>query len=430
MDLLRKAAALGLVATVACAPTPATQPPRTSAPSRPGVSSGLASAQLEQLVAPIALYPDALVAQILMASTYPLEVVEAARWVRANPSVSGQALEDAMQGQSWDPSVKSLVAFPQVLEMMDQKLDWTTDLGNAFLAEQAAVLDAVQALRARANAAGNLESNAQQTVTVEQTAAGSQPQTIVIQPANPQVVYVPAYDPTYVYGPWPYPAYPPYYWYPPGYVAGSALWFGAGLAVGAALWGGCNWGYGDVDIDVNRYNDFNRTDIKNNRWEHKAEHRKGAQYRDQGVREKYGKSSQGNAQAREQFRGRAEQGRQDIARGDADRYRGQQGERPAGGFDDRGGAGQVREAGRGGSDGSGYDRSGARSRGGAFDGAGNGAEARRQSDRGRSSQASAGSWGGGGRGGASYSGGGSSRGGGGGGGGGGRRGGGGRGGRR
>src|SRR5207342_597176 len=135
-------------------PAPSAKSPRVAAPSgSQGDQQASSTAELEQLVAPIALYPDALVAQILMASTYPLEVVEAARWVKANPSVTGQALENALQSQTWDASVKSLTAFPQVLEMMDQKLDWTTALGNAFLAQQAAVLDAVQVLRARAEAA-------------------------------------------------------------------------------------------------------------------------------------------------------------------------------------------------------------------------------------------------------------------------------------
>src|SRR5262249_15179125 len=144
--------------------------------------------------------------------------------------------------------------------------------------------------------------------------------------------------------------------------------FGIGLAVGAALWGNCNWGGGDVDINVNRYNDFNRTNIDRSKWSHDSSHRKGVQYRDQSVRDRYGKGS-GNAQAREQYRGRAEQGRQDLARGSADRYKGAQGERPGGGRGDYGGAGQVREAQRGG----GYDRQGTGSRGGAFSGMGNGA---------------------------------------------------------
>ena len=289
----------------------------------------LSTEQLQQLVAPIALYPDSLVAQILMASTYPLEVVEAARWVKANPKVTGKALEDALQKQTWDASVKSLTAFPDVLAMMDEKLDWTTDLGDAFLAQQADVMSAVQALRAKAQAAGNLKTTEQQTVTVEQQPAGAQPQTIIIQPANPQVVYVPAYNPATVYGPWPYPAYPPYPYYPPGYaVVGSMISFGVGLAVGSALWGGCNWGGGNVNVNVNRYNNFNHTNINNNNWNHNAANRRGVPYNNQNLNNRYGnRNTQANAQARDQFRGRAEQGRQQINRGDANQFKGQQANR-------------------------------------------------------------------------------------------------------
>ena len=162
--------------------------------------------EIEQLVAPIALYPDALVAQILMATTYPLEVVSAARLVKENPGVKDKALEDALQKQSWDPSVKSLAAFPQVLAMLNEKLDMTQKLGDAFLGQQKEVLDAVQRLRAKAQAAGNLKTSKEQTVETAQEAGTT---VIKIEPANPQVVYVPTYNPATVYGPWPYPAYPP-----------------------------------------------------------------------------------------------------------------------------------------------------------------------------------------------------------------------------
>ena len=166
--------------------------------------------ELEQLVSPIALYPDALLAQILMASTYPLEIVSADRWVKANPNLQDQVLEDALQTQPWDPSVKSLAAFPQVLTMMNDQLDWTQKLGNAFLAQQKDVMDAVQLLRAKVQAQGNLQTTPEQKVIVKQP-AGSQTTVVKIEPASPQVVYVPTYNPTVVYGVWPYPAYPPYY---------------------------------------------------------------------------------------------------------------------------------------------------------------------------------------------------------------------------
>jgi uncharacterized membrane protein YgcG len=284
-------------------------------------------------VAPIALYPDPLLAQVLMASTYPLEIVEAARWQKDNASLKDKALEDALQQQTWDASVKSLTAFPPVLTMMNDKLDWTQKLGDAFLAQQDDVMVAVQRLRAQAKTAGNLESNDQQTVTVEQAPANVQqtvtvegqpapPPTIIkVEPADPQVVYVPTYNPTVVYGAWPYPSYPPYSYYPPGYVAAtSVISFGVGMAVGAALWGGCDWGWGgnnDVNINVNKYNNFNNTNISNNKWQHNVDHRKGVQYRDSATREKFNKAGSRDAQSREAFRGRAEQGRQQIAHGAA-----------------------------------------------------------------------------------------------------------------
>lgn len=184
--------------------------------------------EIEALVAPIALYPDDLLSQVLMASTYPLEVVQAARWVKANPNVKGDAAVKAVENETWDLSVKSLVAFPQALDPMNEKLDWTQKLGDAFLADQKAVFDAVQRLRLKAQQSGNLKSNEQQKIVVEQ--AAPQQQVIVIQPANPQVIYVPAYNPTIVYGAWGYPAYPPYYWPP------SPLYYPGGALVSGLMW--------------------------------------------------------------------------------------------------------------------------------------------------------------------------------------------------
>ena len=336
--------------------------------------------EIEQLVAPIALYPDALVAQILMASTYPLEVVSAARWSKANPNVKDKALEDAMQKQTWDPSVKSLAAFPSVLAMMNDKLDMTQKLGDAFLGQQKEVMAAIQELRAKADKAGNLKSSKEQTVTTEQQGSTT---VIKIEPADPQVVYVPTYNPTVVYGPWPNPAYPPYYYYPPGYSAGSVFFaFTIGVVVGNAMWGGCHWGGGNVYINHNTYNNFNKTDIKTGDWQHKPEHRKGAQYRDQASQQKYGGGQRAGVDSREQFRGRAEQGRQDIARGDADSIKrdGGAGDR-AGGAGDRGAGVGDRSAGA-------ADRGGSRQAGG-YDGIGSGGQTRAQSNRGASSRASA-----------------------------------------
>src|SRR5439155_15336650 len=211
--------------------------------------------ELDQILAPIALYPDPLISQILMASTYPLEVVQADRFAKQNASLKGEALTKALESQSWDPSVKSLVNFPQVLTMMNEKLDWTQKLGDAFLAQQKPVMDTIQSLRAKAQAAGNLKTTKEQTVIVEE-------KIIKIESASPQVIYVPTYNPTVVYGAWAYPAYPPYSYYPPGYVATSMFAFGAGVAMGAAwgyAWGNSNWSGGDVDVDVNR-----NTNINNN----------------------------------------------------------------------------------------------------------------------------------------------------------------------
>jgi len=314
--------------------------------------------ELDQLLAPIALYPDSLLAQILMASTYPLEVVEAARWAKKNDGLKGDALTSALEKEDWDPSVKSLVNFHQVLEMMNEKLDWTQKLGDAFLAQQKDVMDTVQKLRQKADAQGNLKSSEEQKVVVEK-----ETQTIIIESANPQVVYVPAYNPTVVYGAWPYPAYPPYYYYPPGYAAGAALFsFGVGVAVGAAwgyAWGNCNWRGGDVDIDVNRNtninNNINRGKYKDKvtggqggrgEWKHNPEHRKGVSYRDQGTAQKFDRGKSWDSQSREAFRGRAEAGRQDIARGGADQFR----DRSAGRGQDSAGRKDVGSVDRGGAE--------------------------------------------------------------------------------
>ena len=363
-------------------------PPSANAQAgdQPSASKPESPEQLEQLVAPIALYPDSLLSQILMASTYPLEIVEAARWVKAHPKLDSKALEDAMQSQSWDPSVKSLTAFPQVLEMMNDKLTWTTQLGDAFLSSQKGIMNAVQVLRQKAKEEGNLESNEQQKVAVKPEPTGSQEQTIIIEPANPQVVYVPTYNPTVVYGAWAYPAYPPYYWYPPGYVAtASVVSFGVGLAVGAALWGNCNWGHSDVNINVNRYNSFNRTQINNVNWKHDGRHRGGVSYGNRDLQQRYGKSQSRDAKARESFRGRADQGRQQIASGQADRFKGRN---PQSG---RAGELGLQEGGfrRESAGGSGNrDHS-------AFGGMRNGSGAFRNSDRGFKSRGGSSRWGGG-----------------------------------
>jgi hypothetical protein len=264
----------------------------------------LTSEQLEQLVAPIALYPDPLLAQVFMASTYPLEIVQAARWAAGNAKLKGKALEDALQNQTWDPSVKSIVAVPQVLKMMNDKLDWTEQLGDAFLAQQDDVVNAIQALRQRAQAKGTLKTTSQQKVSTQTTGATT---AVVIEPADPQVIYVPAYDPRVVYGDWPYPSYPPYSWYPPGYVASNVISFGLGVAAGAAIWGGWNWANRQININPLRYNSFNRTNISNTNWQHNVAHRKGVPYNNANVAQRFGQKA-GTGASREAFRGRAEAG--------------------------------------------------------------------------------------------------------------------------
>jgi len=342
--------------------------------------------QLDQIVAPIALYPDSLLAQVLMASTYPLEVVLAGRWVKANQKLKGDALTAALEKEDWDPSVKSLVNFPQVLDMMSEKLDWTQKLGDAFLAQEKEVMDTVQKLRLKAYGEGNLKTTEQQKVVVEEEA-----KTIIIEPAKPEVVYVPTYNPTVVYGAWPYPAYPPYYYYPPGYVPGAALFtFGMGVAIGAAwgyAWGGCGWGRGEVNVDINRNtninNNIDRSKHQNKistgeggkgSFKHNPEHRKGASYRDQGTANKYGKgASTRDAQSRDAYRGRDGGGRQDLSQGAGDRSRGGQ-------QMDRGGA-----------------SAGQMDRGSAFSGADRGGSATRDSSsRGHQSMSSSRGGGGGG----------------------------------
>jgi Protein of unknown function (DUF3300) len=310
---------------------------------------GFKPEEIDALVAPIALYPDELLSQIFMASTYPLEIVEASRWAKQNKNLKGDALAQALEKQDWDPSVRSLVNFPDVLSNMSEKLDWTQKLGDAFLSQQKEVMDAVQRLRAKAQAAGNLQTTEQQKVIVEE-------KVIKIEPASPQVVYVPTYNPTVVYGAWPYPAYPPYPWYPPGYAFGaSMLAFGTGVALGAAwgfAWGGANWGRGEVNVDVNRNTNFNtninREQAKQNlqargqreggSFQHDPSHRKGVGYRDNATAQKFNRGGDAQAaKAREDFRGRAEGGRQELARQGGPGDRGGVGEK--GGVGDRGGLG-------------------------------------------------------------------------------------------
>src|SRR5262249_14523381 len=224
--------------------------------------------QINQLVAPIALYPDNLLAQVLAGSTYPLEIVVAARWSQSNKNVTGQALEEAMQLQSWDASVKALCAVPQVLAMMSEKVEWTQQLGAAYLQQPDDIAVAVQNLRARADASGNLKETNQ--VKVRRVAAPPPPavyleppppQYIYIEPYDPAYVFVPVYDPWLAYGAWPWTAWRPLYWYPPVYVAVGVIGFGAPIFVGAAIWANYSWSARRVQVNVVNFNTFNKTKI-------------------------------------------------------------------------------------------------------------------------------------------------------------------------
>ena len=364
--------------------------------------------EIDQMMAPIALYPDSLLAQVLAASTYPLEIVQAARFVQQNKDLKGEKLMQSAKDKEWEPSVKAMLEFPDVLLMMNEKLEWTQKLGDAFLSQQKDVMASAQRLRQKAQESGNLKTTKEQKVIVEK-----ETQVIVIESASPQVVYVPTYNPVVVYGAWPYPAYPPYPVYPPGYVATAAAFsFAAGVAIGAAAssgyggWG-CGWGNNQVNINASTQNNFTKNNynnsqkyqanqnIQNQNWQHNPEHRKGAQYPNQNTAQKYGQQRSG-AGAR-------------PTTSDARGYGGGAGERS-------GGKPQTSDLSRGGGKES------------AFGGSGKGGSERASSYRGQESRSSAsrstGSAGGSkssGGGASGSGGGGSSRGGGGGGGGGGRR---------
>jgi hypothetical protein len=285
---------------------PATQPAASSSEQL------LNNQQLDALVAPIALYPDTLLSEVLMASTYPLEVVEAARWADANKNLSGDALKAAIDKQSWDDSVKSLAATPSVLAMMNDKLDWTQRLGDAVLAQQPDVMDAIQRLRQKARANNKLSSTKQQTVSTVQESGR---QIVAIAPAEPDTIYVPYYDPAVVYGPWPYADYPPYYWPAPGYIAGgviaTGIAFGAGYALGRWVSNGYRWGgginWGGNNILVNRSVNVNNINVSN--WNHNPAHRQGVRYNNTNVAAKFGNRTNiaGGAQNRMDFRGRSGQ---------------------------------------------------------------------------------------------------------------------------
>ena len=259
--------------------------------------------QLDSLVAPIALYPDAMLAQTLAASTYPLEVMQLDQWMDKNKNLKDKALVDAVAKQPWDPSVQSMAAFPDVVQRMAENIQWMTDVGNAVLAQQKDVMDAVQRMRAKAQGTGNLKTGSEQKVETKTTPSGQQ--VIVVEQANPEAAYVPSYDPAVVYGAAPaeYPYYPYSY---PGYQPGRALAWGSAIAVGGVWannnWGNCNWDDGNVNINNN--NNFNKNYNKNvnktgagqgNSWQHNPQHRGNAPYANKQTANKYGGKTAGGA---------------------------------------------------------------------------------------------------------------------------------------
>ena len=405
--------------------------------------------QLDSLVAPIALYPDPLLAQVLAASTYPLELIQLQQWLSRNKTLKDKALADAVSKEPWDPSVQALAALPDVVNRLANDVQWTTDLGNAFLAQQSDVMDAVQRMRKKAQDKGTLKTTEQQKV---ETKVIEKKEVIVIEQANPQVVYVPSYDPVVVWGaaPYYYP-YPPIYYPPWGYyAAGMALSFGVGVMMGAFWsggWGwGCGWG-GNNDITINRNNNFNRNSSigggnRNNigrgnrpsqlpsggrgnlggtgnrasqlpansrgNWQHNPQHRGGAPYADRATADRFGGNARGDSLSRRQSSARQQIGRQGGNLASFREGGAGVGNRAGGGVGNRGGGSGLGNRSGGGlgnsSFGGGADRIGSRdlsrSGGGSRDAFGggtrgySGSSARSNSSRGSSSFGSRGGGGG------------------------------------
>jgi len=303
----------------------------TSASSRTATQK-IPADQLDSLVAPIALYPDPMLAQVLAASTYPLEIIQLQQWLEKNPTLKDKPLADAVMKQPWDPSVQALAGLPDLVKRLANDVQWTADLGNAFLAQQSDVMDAVQRMRKKAKDKGTLKSSEQ--VKVE-TQVIEKKEVVIIQQSNPQVVYVPTYNPVVVWGPpvYPYYPYPPIYYPPPGYyAAGVAISWGVGFAMGA-FWGGGGWGYhpgwGGNDIDIDIDNNFNRNSNRNtninrgdrnqvnanrggagNKWQHNPQHRGGTPYSDRATANKFGGNARGDSLSSRQASARQQVGRQ------------------------------------------------------------------------------------------------------------------------
>jgi len=431
-----------IICSVLLIPNTALSAPQAQAEQQPASQEQappqIPNDQLDSLVAPIALYPDPLLAQVLAASTYPLEIIQLQQWLEKNKGLKDQALKDAVIKQDWDASVQAMAPFPDVVKRLADDLKWTTDLGNAFLAQQSGVMDAVQRMRVKAKETGNLKSSEQQKV---ETKVVQNKSVVVIEQASPDVVYVPSYNPTVVYGPPAYP-YPPISYPPPGYyAAGMAISFGVGMAMGAAWGGGWGWGAGwggNNEITINNNNSYvnnsNRQNLQSNRqnvsgnrtgnnaWQHNPQHRGGAPYSNRATASKYGGTARGDSMSSRQTNARQNQAqmssRQQAGAGGNRQGQGQPGARQQS-VSDRAGAGGANRANSGagtsnlganrtgGSAGGGGDRIGNRStspsagsgsRGGdAFGGSGgmSGSSARSSGQRGASSMSR--SRGGGGR---------------------------------
>jgi Protein of unknown function (DUF3300) len=374
--------------------------------------------QLDSLVAPIALYPDPLLAQVLVASTYPLEIMQLQQWLIKHKDLKDKALNDAVIKQPWDPSIQGMAALPDAVKRLADDIQWTTELGNAFLAQQSDVMDAVQRMRAKAEGTGNLKSNEQMKV---ETKIVENKSIVVIEQAKPEVVYVPSYDPVVVYGAPAYP-YPPIAYPPPGYyAAGMAVSFGVGMMVGAAINGGwgynSGWGGGNNNVNINNNNNFvnnsnrtsNRQNVGNgnrsgggNSWQHNPQHRGGTPYSNKGTANKFGGTARGDSMSNRQSNARQNQAgagnRAGGGAGGADRA----GNRASGGAGGGDRAGNRASGGAGGG-----DRVGNRSTSGGSKGGGNalggssrsgsGSGARASSSRGSSSMGGSRGGGGGGR---------------------------------
>ena len=352
------AVACSLVLVPGDVPLMALQQPAAGAAPAAAKSPVKSADQLNSLVAPIALYPDPLLAQVLAASTYPLEIVQAARWLKENAKLTGENLTKAAAKQPWDPSVSALVAFPDALKMLDTNIQWTQELGNAFLDQQSEVMDAVQRMRKKAKDGGKLETSKEQKIEVQTIENKT---VIEIKPSNPQVVYVPSYDPVVVYGAAPVYAYPPVVYPTSAYVATAAISFGMGVMMGA-MWGGCcgggygwgaSWG-GTANININNnfntrygYNNINggnRNNINggnrnnvgsgNSAWQHNPQHRRSVPYSNRDTAQRFNGSSRDSANRTERFDGRSGQNDRGSSRDNASaRDRGGSADRAGGGGD-------------------------------------------------------------------------------------------------